>query len=659
MSLSFPMDDRSAHSRAESHIQAAYQDYMVRWQQRSLPVTPVSVALANHPRYANNLDLANASSSFDDNNGRSLKNGITERPSPKEKDFERQRRQELGAHSRAHVIQEPTALPNKRQRTSRRSGTAPLDARLETSLVRKRSQRERNCYQCWLSGDNCDHTSARGQCKSHGAQCKTNLTQTEFEAERSHRHEDDKHVRSQSSWVHTRQPVNQSTSGDRSTRRQSLRQKQPEECLTRRSSRRQEINSDRKSEVEDDDENNSTDPLPSEVRKCFYCWHYSQPCDPGDEPKCRPCHNNRRRCWGRDLNRVEFCEQYAERTGRTHKLLNTPDPKPRAPRGPRVWSIRKTTPRKRVKVDEPAPIHFFIEDGRLKCFRCWDKGYTCDRRTPKCDACIKGHARCFGHSTTRKEFCEMYLLEKGRHHRWAPSVLGVKDQSLVTPSRGSTRRITDKESEDSDMTEDSWNSDSDGDENEDFDDTTDNDSVSEGDVQSDTVEFEPLNSRPIAAAHDSADTIVASEGFHEEEGKHSKMLKRNRRASSPVAISPSRNGRCAKGAKPPITVPTVDISKTVVHTRFSEVPEERSLTLNTSSPKDLLEAVQEVWDFQLHGCPIRHCILTLPWRKEQSNFLILPDDTMSTTYEQIKDEIRRAPTWALQGGCSVNLELLI
>lgn len=205
------------------------------------------------------------------------------------------------------------------------------------------------------------------------------------------------------------------------------------------------------------------------IRKCYYCWHYSQPCNLKMKPKCIPCHKNRRSCFG-GYTRPEFCDAYKERTGKVHKQAEKDVVKPRQ------QMKRKGHYNGGRKVSaNPQPQRFFLNDNKLKCYRCWDRNLSCDLDTPKCASCVKGRAACFGFKSSRQEFCEMFEEETGEKHRWAAffesgGVQTTPPPSATTPSRRRARKSV-REDETSES-EDAWNSQSD-ESNDDHDDDID------------------------------------------------------------------------------------------------------------------------------------------------------------------------------------------
>lgn len=215
----------------------------------------------------------------------------------------------------------------------------------------------------------------------------------------------------------------------------------------------------------------------ADIRKCYYCWHYSQPCNLKMKPKCIPCHKNRRSCFG-GYTRPEFCDAYKERTGKVHKQAEKDNVKVRQPikrkghyNGGRKASVSAN----------PQPQRFFLNDNKLKCYRCWDRNLSCDLDTPKCASCVKGRAACFGFKSSRQEFCEMFEEETGEKHRWAAffesgGVQTTPPPSATSPKRRSRPRPTVYEDATSESSgEDGWNSES-NESDDDHDENMDNDS---------------------------------------------------------------------------------------------------------------------------------------------------------------------------------------
>lgn len=191
------------------------------------------------------------------------------------------------------------------------------------------------------------------------------------------------------------------------------------------------------------------------IRKCYYCWHYSQPCNLKMKPKCIPCHKNRRSCFG-TYTRPEFCDAYKERTGKVHKQAEKDIVKTR----PQMKRKGHYNGGRKISAN-PQPQRFFLNDNKLKCYRCWDRNLSCDLDTPKCASCVKGRAACFGFKSSRQEFCEMFEEETGEKHRWAAffesgGIQTTPPPSATTPSKRRPRKAA--REEETSESEEAWDS---------------------------------------------------------------------------------------------------------------------------------------------------------------------------------------------------------
>lgn len=99
-----------------------------------------------------------------------------------------------------------------------------------------------------------------------------------------------------------------------------------------------------------------------------------------------------------------------------------------------------------------------------------------------------------------------------------------------------------------------------------------------------------------------------------------------------------------------------DISATVVRTWFKEFDAYIPVAMKTDSVDELLDTIEQAWQFQLGDRIVRHCIVTFPWSTGNSKLTIMRNNKQSTALEILLKEIRQAPTWT-QGNCAIDVEI--
>lgn len=159
----------------------------------------------------------------------------------------------------------------------------------------------------------------------------------------------------------------------------------------------------------------------------------------------------------------------------------------------------------------------------------------------------------------------------------------------------------------------------------------------------------------------------ASQGKKLTEADLARELKRTR---SPTVKPSSRKRRSTSSRRSVASVSSlpnsintaytnIDITMATVRTHFSELQGAgQTLPLTAKSAEELIGQIEQQWQFKLGDRTVKHCTVSLPWKTENSNLLLMRN-MMGNTFDTILEEVRRAPTWRDGDICFIDIELFV